>query len=73
MEVDDPQGLFSRALSTPSNSSLFAPLSLQFEDPQGQVVFERHGASDADFHFTSNGEGEYKLCFTAKGEWAHSR
>ena len=30
-------------------------------------MYERHGASDGDFHFTSNGEGEYKLCFTAKG------
>ncbi|PRW21135.1 Transmembrane Tmp21 [Chlorella sorokiniana] len=38
----------------------------RFEDPQGQLVFERHGSSEGDFHFTSNGEGEYKLCFTAK-------
>ena len=43
-------------------------LGAQFEDPQGQLVFERHGSSEGDFHFTSNGEGEYKLCFTAKGE-----
>lgn len=40
----------------------------QFEDPNGALVFERHGASEADFHFTAAIEGEYKLCFTAKGE-----
>ncbi|EFN52619.1 hypothetical protein CHLNCDRAFT_138690 [Chlorella variabilis] len=37
-----------------------------FEDPQGQLVFERHGSAGAEFKFVSNGEGEYKLCFTAK-------
>ena len=39
----------------------------QFEDPQGQLVFERHGSAGAEFKFVSNSEGEYKLCFTAKG------
>lgn len=57
-------------LSTPplSHPPLSPPRHPQFEDPQGQLVFERHGSSEGDFHFTSNGEGEYKLCFTAKGE-----
>ncbi|KAL4420637.1 hypothetical protein ABPG75_010293 [Micractinium tetrahymenae] len=41
-------------------------LDVWFEDPNGALVFERHGAADADFHFTSAAEGEYKLCFTAK-------
>lgn len=54
-------------LSTPLSMSS-PPRRPQFEDPQGQLVFERHGSSEGDFHFTSNGEGEYKLCFTAKGE-----
>lgn len=44
------------------------PTRVQFEDPNGALVFERHGASEADFHFTTAVEGEYKLCFTAKGE-----
>ena len=39
----------------------------QFEDPAGNVVFERHGESEGAFHFTTTAEGEYKLCFTAKG------
>ena len=57
-------------LSTPplSHPPLSPPRRPQFEDPQGQLVFERRGSSEGDFHFTSNGEGEYKLCFTAKGE-----
>ncbi|KAL4451435.1 hypothetical protein ABPG77_009507 [Micractinium sp. CCAP 211/92] len=41
-------------------------LDVRFEDPNGALVFERHGASEADFHFTAAIEGEYKLCFTAK-------
>lgn len=41
-------------------------LDVRFEDPNGALVFERHGASEADFHFTTAVEGEYKLCFTAK-------
>ena len=49
------------------------PCHAQFEDPQGQLVFDRHGSSDGDFHFTANSEGEYKLCFTAKGGWAGGR
>lgn len=41
-------------------------IDARFEDPQGQLVFERHGSAGAEFKFVSNGEGEYKLCFTAK-------
>lgn len=41
------------------------PALLQFEDPQGHVVFERAGISETAFQFTSTTEGEYKLCFTA--------
>lgn len=41
-------------------------IDARFEDPQGQLVFDRHASSDGDFHFTANSEGEYKLCFTAK-------
>lgn len=30
-------------------------------------MYERHGSAAGEFHFVSGGEGEYKLCFTAKG------
>lgn len=40
---------------------------VQFEDPEGNVVFEQQGQHTFDFHFDSAKEGEYKLCFTAKG------
>jgi hypothetical protein len=40
---------------------------VQIEDPEGHVMYERQGLSTADFQFTAPKEGEYKLCFTAKG------
>lgn len=30
-------------------------------------MFEKQGSATGEFSFISNGEGEYKLCFTAKG------
>lgn len=41
-------------------------IDVRFEDPNGAMVFEKRSAANGDFHFTSAGEGEYKLCFTAK-------
>ncbi|KAI3430855.1 hypothetical protein D9Q98_009264 [Chlorella vulgaris] len=42
------------------------PIDARFEDPQGVLVFEKQGSATGEFSFISNGEGEYKLCFTAK-------
>jgi hypothetical protein len=41
-------------------------IDARFEDPQGHLVYERHGSASGEFHFVSGDEGEYKLCFTAK-------
>ena len=61
-----------RLLPTTSFCPHSAPPSLpspaQFEDPQGSLVFERSGSATGEFQFMSGSEGEYKLCFTAKGD-----
>ncbi|PSC71761.1 transmembrane emp24 domain-containing p24delta4-like [Micractinium conductrix] len=41
-------------------------IDVRFEDPAGALVFERHGSAEGEFQFQSSGEGEYKLCFTAR-------
>lgn len=41
----------------------------QIEDPAGVVIYENKAAPTGHFTFVSgDSEGEYKLCFTARGE-----
>jgi hypothetical protein len=40
---------------------------LQIEDPNGKIVFEKKQQAAGTFTLLSAIEGEYKICFTAKG------
>lgn len=41
---------------------------MQVDDPYSAAVYEKHSVSDGQFVFTTKTGGEYKACFTAKGE-----
>ena len=58
-QIEDPNS----AHSTPTHPHA------QIEDPNSHVVFDQHNAPTGEFSFTSGPEGEYKLCFTARGGW----
>jgi p24 family protein delta-1 len=44
------------------------PVNIRIEDPNGEVVFQEQNSNEADFQIPSTIEGEYKICFTAKGK-----
>lgn len=46
-------------------------LSLRIDSPSGQMVYEKRDSSSAAFSVPRLQEGEYKLCFTAKGTCVH--
>lgn len=43
------------------------PLSARIESPSGHEVFSIHNEASAEHHIKEMEEGEYKICFTAKG------
>jgi len=55
------------------NPSQPVALSLRIDSPSGQMVFEKRDSSSAVFTVPRLQEGEYKLCFTAKGSFFGSR
>jgi len=40
----------------------------QVEDPLGHVLFTKHGTASGQFAFTTKEDGDFKACFSAKGE-----
>lgn len=44
------------------------PLTIRIEDPVGEEVFSKADVDTVEFHLPSVYEGEYKVCFTAKGK-----
>lgn len=49
---------------------LMVPMDVKIEDPKGAVVYQSKAKTSDGFRFTSKHDGEYKLCFSAKGALA---
>lgn len=51
--------------------SLSQPLlvrPVQVQDPAGQVIYDKRAQKQGQFAFTAKTSGDYKACFTTKGE-----
>lgn len=65
------RGSYSAFLKDNHDSGV--PLSLKIEDPHGHLVLEKQDAASTKFDLPNVIEGEYKLCFTARGETRQPR
>ena len=54
----------------PVRDSLTTPKCSQVEDPLGRTMFEKKASADGQFSFTTKEDGDYKACFTTRGQWA---
>ena len=43
-------------------------LAVQVEAPSGTVLYDQKGLQSGQFAFTTKEDGDFKACFTAKGE-----
>lgn len=49
------------------NTAQGVPVSVKIEDPEGDVVFTKQDVAGSRIHIEEGVEGDYKICFTAKG------